>query len=473
MAGIGFELQKLMKSGGILGQLGAIGHGAVIAAGPWIFTILAIALITLTTEGTLGRAALAEFRVNIIYAFALSLLATAPIVIVATRMVSDAIYAKKYQVISHLFFAALAFGGFVSTLVTLLLYGLVFTLSITQLLTGVIACSLVGMIWVAMAFCSAVRDFRGITIAFATGLVIAVTGGIIATIYEQATPGLVWTFNIGLSVTLFLLISRVLLTFPDPIISPGKALATFARAGTRHWHMALAAIISVAAIWIDKWVMWLGPAGESLPAGFIHAPIYDSAMFVAYLVIIPALSLFIIDLETDFFVSYQRYYADIKAHATLQQVRENAADVTDQTHRSLQRILIIQATLCAILVLLSPLIIESLGMQYRQTSILRLGTVGALFQFLFLASSSLLLFFNRNRQFFYLQLLFLTLNATLTYVTMHMGEEYYGFGYLVACLIASLFSIATLDRALRELTYHTFMLATTQSDEKHWLAEWS
>ncbi len=472
MAGIGFELQKLMKSGGIFGQLHAMVHGAIIAAGPWIFTVFAIGFITLVTEAALGLEFLAEFRANIIYSFALSLVATAPVVIISTRMVSDAIYNKSYTVISHVFFAALFLGALSATTVSFLFYPVLVHLAASQLATAVISTVLVGMIWVTLAFCSAVRDFRTITIAFAAGLIIAVICAFMATWYKMGIPGLVWGFDVGLGFTLYWLVGRVMLTFPDVITRPLKAVRAFVQAAGQHGSMALAAMFSVSAIWIDKWVMWLGPAGEILPAGFIHAPVYDSAMFIAYLVIIPALSLFIINLESDFFRSYQRYYADITAHATLQQIRKNADELASLTHLSLSRILIIQAALCVILILFSPNIIEMTGMQYQQTSILRLGIVGALFQFLFLACSSLLLFFNRNRRFFYLQTLFLVLNGGLTFVTMNMGEKYFGFGYLLASLISGLVAYAALDNALKNINYTTFMHAATNISHNDWLANW-
>ena len=46
MAGIGFELRKLLQRDTLAAPVAALGHAAVIAAGPWIFTILALVLIS-------------------------------------------------------------------------------------------------------------------------------------------------------------------------------------------------------------------------------------------------------------------------------------------------------------------------------------------------------------------------------------------------------------------------------------------
>ena len=62
MAGIGFQLRKLARQETISSVVAAAGHAAVIAAGPWLFTIFALATITLLTEEIAGRATVAWQR---------------------------------------------------------------------------------------------------------------------------------------------------------------------------------------------------------------------------------------------------------------------------------------------------------------------------------------------------------------------------------------------------------------------------
>ena len=49
MAGIGFELRRLSQQQTLSALLGAFGHAAVIAAGPWLFTIISLATISFPT----------------------------------------------------------------------------------------------------------------------------------------------------------------------------------------------------------------------------------------------------------------------------------------------------------------------------------------------------------------------------------------------------------------------------------------
>ena len=137
--------------------------------------------------------------------------------------------------------------------------------------------------------------------------------------------------------------------------------------------------------------------------------------------------------------------------------------------RTLANIILVQAALCSIAVLVAPSVIETTGLQYQQVGIVRLGVLGALFQFVFLAGSSLLLFFERHAQFLLLQSLFLALQAALTAVTVHLGTTYYGFGNLIACVASGLLALTILERTLRKLTFLTFV--ANQTDQFRVLEE--
>jgi uncharacterized membrane protein len=458
MAGIGFELRKLLQRDTLAAPVAALGHAAVIAAGPWIFTILALVVISMLSGSQVSQETLSGFRVIVIYAFALSLVATAPIVIVATRITGDAIFMRKFERIRPLFVASLATGVAVTAFLTLLVYLGLFRMPLEYALVGLVCCTLVGMIWVSLAFCGAVRDYHGVTVSFLIGLLTAVLATAGAMRQGLGVPGMVLGFCVGLAAIFFGLTSRVLVTFPQPMPKLLDAVHTLI-AGLRHYcALALGAFLASVAIWIDKWIMWVGPVAERSQVGLPHAPTYDSAMFIAYLASIPALALFVTTLETTFFDKYRKYYGSIANHATLAQIRRNAGELEHETLHTITRIVLIQATLCTIVALAAPLIVTASGLHLQQTGILRLGAIGAIFQFLFLACSSLLLFFARHLQYLGLQALFLLLQAGLTMATIALGIEVYGLGYLMACLICGVLSFFALASTMRDIDFLTFIV---------------
>ena len=456
MAGIGFQLRKLNRSDSIPSVLSSVGHAAVIAAGPWLFTIFSLATITVLAQPVAGLDTLANFRAVIIYAFASSLVLSAPITIVATRLVADALWLKQPQDVRPLLFGAnMVVLPVVMTVVGALTW--YFTVPRDLALSLVASASLVAMIWVALAFCGAVRDYAGVTISFLVGLLISLVVTITAAVWGFQAAGMVWSFTLGLSFTFFGLTARVLATFPHHVSRPVAGLAAIITGVMRYWHLVLGALLGTTAVWIDKWLFWFSPAAETVKGGLVHAPPYDSAMFIASLVIIPSLAAFVMNLETDFFDRYQKYYATIGSHGTLGQIEQARARLARYTMDNLALITVVQVGICAVLVLTAPLIIDALGLQFRQIAILRYGALGGVFQFIFIACTSMLLFFDRRRLYLILQALFLVLNTTLTLWSIAIGEDFYGVGYFLACLIASFVAYRMADRTFETLNFLTFI----------------
>jgi polysaccharide biosynthesis protein PelG len=457
MAGIGFALQRLSNEDNLLSRAASMGHAAVIAAGPWIFTILSLGIITLTTEPLAGLQTLETFRCAVISAFAISLVTTSPVAIITTRLVADGLYQRKFESIAGVYIGSLSAATIPVALAIVLIYAGILKIPLPLGVAGSACCLLVALIWISLALAGTVHDYVGVTFSFIFGLLVSVAGSLSAAILDLGAVGLIWGFNIGLAVTLFCLMARVLTTFPHEVRDPISGIRDLWRAVKRYWVIALGSLAANAAIWVDKWVMWVSETGETVKGGFVHAPLYDSAMFVACLVIIPALSLFVVHLETDFFDSYQRYFANVRQHATLRRIEESRKQLVEVAMGSLFHILLIQVALCGVMVLIAPVIADLINLQYRQIAILRYGAMSALFQFLFLASSAILLFFDQRKRYLALQLLFLVLNAGLTYISIKLGWRFHGVGFFLAAVISSLVAFAVMERTLVNLNYLTFI----------------
>lgn len=456
MAGIGFQLRKLAERDTLTTVLAAGGHAAVIAAGPWLFTILSLAAIGITTERLVGLGRLAEFRVVIIYAFAVSLVLTAPVTIVATRLVADALWLKRPEQVKSLLLASLVTSAacVVAGGVALIAF---FQPSFEVAAPLLSSSILVGMIWVVLAFCGAVRDYNGVTASFLLGLLVSMVASIAAAVLGGGAMSMVWGFMLGLAVTFFGLVGRVLATFPQSVVGPAAGFANLSAGLRAYWRLALGAFGGTMGVWIDKWIVWFSDWSEVLDIGLRHAPLYDSAMFIASLGIIPALAAFVLRLETDFFQHYQKYYATIGGHGTYGQIEEARRRMHVHTLENLALITIAQVGVSAVLILLAPVLIEALGLQFRQVSILRYGALGAVFQFIFIACSAMLLFFDRRRTYLRVQLFFLAIMASLTLATLAAGEEYHGVGYFIACLLAAFVAYRLADRTFGDLNYLTFI----------------
>jgi len=456
VAGIGFELRKLARLETISSVAAAAGHAAIIAAGPWLFTIFSLASITMLAQPIIGLEVLATFRAVVIYAFAISLVTTAPVAMVATRLVADALWARRPGEVRGLLFGAYLWA---LAAVTVGLALVVAVLRPAQSLAMVLALmtASVALIWVTLSFCGAVRDYAGVTRAFLSGLLVALAATVAAAVAGFEAAGMACGFLAGLQIILIGLARRVLATFPQPIADPLAGARAILHGFAHYRHLALGALAGTIGVWIDKWMFWGSTESEAVAGGFLHSPIYDSAMFIASLAIIPSLAAFVVRLETDFFERYQHYYATIKSHGTLRQIETARVRLAGSTLDSLTLVTVAQAGICAVLVLAAPSIIELLGLQFRQVSILRYGALGVVFQFVFIACASMLLFFDRRPLYLAVQALFLALVAGLTAATLWLGEDYYGVGYFAACVIAGFVAYRVADSTFDRLNFLTFL----------------
>ena len=456
MAGIGFALRTLGRQETLSALVKASGHAAVIAAGPWLFTVFSLATISGLAEQIVGQATLASFRAVIIYAFATSLVLAAPITIVATRLVADQLWKGETGKIR-----ALLISGFVLAIAAVApgVAGLVYYFAVPMRLAGALSATtaVVAMIWVVLAFCGAVRDYKGITWSFLIGLVVAIAGATGAALGGLGAGAMAWGFTTGLSLTLASLTVRVLQTFPGATAAPFAALGDLVRGLKTYADLALGALFATAGVWVDKWVFWFSPEGQTVSGGLIHAPLYDSAMFIASLVIIPALAQFVVKLETEFFDRYQHYYGTIQTHGTIDQIEAARVRLQGFSLESLVLIAISQVALAAVLVLAAPAIVDVLNLQFRQIAILRYGALGSVFIFIFIAATSIIVFFDRRRIYAALQALFFSLNLVLTALTVHWGEDYYGVGYFAAAFIASAVALVVAEQTFAKLNYLTFI----------------
>jgi hypothetical protein len=72
MAGIGFELNKMARRDDLMGIAGAYLHSLFAIAGPWLFTVVALAFTTYLYGGS-NNIELLNFRGVIVYNFSFSL----------------------------------------------------------------------------------------------------------------------------------------------------------------------------------------------------------------------------------------------------------------------------------------------------------------------------------------------------------------------------------------------------------------
>src|SRR5262245_49478803 len=357
MAGIGFALQRLYRADSIGERMASFAHASVIAAGPCLFSVLCIWLISSFNSEVEGRTTIAEFRALVIYSFALSFVVTSPIALVSARLMSDRLHDRDVGAIPGLMLAALLFSTAAILVSAILLYGVLLDLDAHVTVAAVVNCALIAFVWLGCLFCSVTRDYNAVTAFFAAGMLAAF---VVVTVGYQIWPELdsmLWGFSVGFAVTLFGLFARVIATFPFAVRDLVGPIRAMWQGMICYWPITLGGLFAALGAWVDKWAVWFSPLGQRIGQGLLQAPLYDSALFVAYLVVIPAYAGFVIHLEVKFFRNYRTFYSSILGHATLAQIRDNGKRLREDTIASLSDILVPQLAISAVVAVLATFVI--------------------------------------------------------------------------------------------------------------------
>lgn len=452
MAGIGFVLRRLTRQDNLVGVAVGYVYAALVSSGPFLVTVIAMAAVGILGEAAGDRLAVEIFRLVTIYNFALSLVCCGPFLLVMTRYLADRIYEQKVEEAPGMLVGATAVALGMQAPIVVWLYFLHTDMTLPERLASGVHYFLICGIWLVSVFLSALKDYRAIGLSFAAGMTIGL-GAAWALLDDFGAAGLIGGFAIGLAVIFFALTLRVMVEYPYGIVRPFAFLRYF----PRFWQLALFGFAYNLTIWCDKLVLWLAPDAERAAVGLISNPAYDSAMFLANMTTVPVLAIFIIAIETEFFERYQAFYRAIEAHATWREIRENHAGIIRSLNSAGRNILLLQSVIAALAILCSPALFAALGIDARQIGIFRLGTIGSLFQILFVFLTIVLAYFDLRLRLVQLTLLYLCLNGGLSWLSLSWGFAWYGYGFFLASLIAFLAALAVVVREVARLPFLTFV----------------
>ena len=452
MAGIGFTLRKLAQRGDLWGIVQGFAHSALTSTGPWLLTILSLGSVSMIGARMGSPEELVAFRLIIIYNFGFSLVFCGPVTMILTRYLSDRFFERDVRQGPGILLGGMALIFGYQLLFVPFFYLLYAKMPLGVALAAIANYFLICGIWLVAVFLSALRDHNSISAAFAVGMASG-CGAALWLMNPYGVAGMLIGFSFGLAVIFFALVAKIFAEYRFGITQPFAFMAYF----KKYWELALSGLIYNMAIWVDKWIMWGSPKAEMNSNGLVSYPDYDSAMFLAYLSIIPAMSLFVFSVETDFFENYTRFYRDLHAHVNFDRIRLNHRAIVKCVFYNARNFLVLQTIVSMTMMLLSPTLFEWLKLNFLQLGIFRFGVLGAFFQMMFLFLSILLSYFDLRMAALRLQIVFLIANAALTYLTMTMGFAFYGYGYFLASLIAFLYAFFVALRYLGELPYQTFL----------------
>ena len=454
MAGIGFQLRQTLEPGTFAGIFKAYGYAALISSGPWVLSILSLAILGLIL-GTQGlESEFNLFYVTVTHVYAFSLMVTGPVQLILTRYAADRDYLKQPEKVFPAFLSALALtvigaGGLGLTVFLFFVpASLIFQLSAAFLFV------VTSGLWITAVFLSSLKDYQGIlinfTIGYCTSFFLAWSWG-----RTLGIDYVILGFASGQIVLLALFIVSVSRQYGNQSLKNFEFFGYF----RTHYPLAFVGFFYNFGVWIDKLLFWwLSPIGEPVTGVLYSAPIYDAAVCLSFLTIVPGMAVFLLGMETEYAIRYQAFMDAVLKQETLGSIEARKKELVQALREGLIKVIKIQSIVTGLFVLFAEDLLQILGLGRVQTGVFQVSMLGVFVLVLFLSLLTVLFYLDKSKDAMWCTIVFSACNAGFTLLNIYGGAQWYGTGFVVAAGIAFLVAGSRVNRHHRDLEYQTFAL---------------
>ncbi|AZB43956.1 hypothetical protein CEF21_17460 [Bacillus sp. FJAT-42376] len=460
MAGIGFQLQKLFKEDYYSSRLKAYLYSLFVTAGPWLIVISTILVLQLLLKAVPGVNAENKqlFMISVSYCFMFSQVLFGFQQLVVTRYTADCLYEKKEEKIFP------SFLGF-SSVTIVMAFVLWFVFALLSPLYWGYKCwmlalfVLLNLIWIMLLYLSGAKNYQSIAFAFLAGGIFSVLC-MFSLLKWNPFPAGQWlsasvmmgSFTAGMAVTFLWLIYAMLRTFPSRgAAMPFEYLSYF----DKYPLLALTGVFYNAGLWVSNWLIWAN-GGEWLLDTFRYHPDYDTALFYAYLTILPTYVIFVVSIETRFYERYRAFFSFINEGGTLTQIKKSKTSMLLVLKQEVERLIRNQGFISLAILFLSISILPLFAGNEQVLRIFRLTLIGAFCNGMTMVMMLLLLYFDDRMGAFRTSAVFFAGIALFTLILLPAGNGSYGVGFTIGSLISFLYSSTRLFRYVSKADYYVF-----------------
>jgi uncharacterized membrane protein len=453
VAGIGFELRRLMRQDSLTNILRTYGYAGLVGSGPWVSSIAAMLVVGAATGGLSdARRPVVAFLHAVTCLTAASLVLTGPVQLMFTRFVSDRLYEERPEEVLPNTLGALTLTTFVSAAVGGLalpwLADLTPTVRLLLLAAFVLACDA----WLLVALMTGLKAYGRVLAAFCGANAVGAAASLL--LADSGLEGLLAGWLLGQSLLTFGLLALVTLEYgATRLVSWAFVSPKFAK-----YDLAAAGLLWNVGIWVDKVLFWLHPATSAPVLGPLrHSLVYDLPAFLAYLTVVPGMSVFLMRMETDFAEQFHCFFAAVRGGGSLADLRQAKEGMVQAVRMGLWDIAKVQGLTLVASLAAGAALLSLLGLPAIYQPLLNVDLAAVALQVVLVALVGVLFHLDQRRGALMVVTLFAGANALLTAWTLRLGPAFYGYGTAVAALLASLPALALVDRSLARLEFDTFM----------------
>lgn len=367
MAGIGFELKRLFKRKGVFASAYAYGYAFIVCCGPMI-----LGMVLLLGVGFIARhSGLAMQERELLNAMiTVSLLAgltiSSLLSLICTRYIADMLYQKQKEKVMP------SFWGVCGVLLTLgaPLYGLFLFFAGIPPVYCVLNFLLFGEVvvtWTEISYLTAIKDYKGIFLAFAAALAAGLLLGwaLVFWLGRPVAASLLFAMAFSYAIMAVWYLYLLLHYFPA---GRGGSLA-FLRWLDKYPSLVVCGLCGNIGLFAHLVLFWLGSYGTHIQGLYYHCPGYDLGAVFGFISILITTVNYVVSVETKFYPCYRDFYALYNDNGTLSDIELAGKKMLEVLSRELSYAAVRQVFTTTIFLVLGSVLFEKYPIGFTEESL--------------------------------------------------------------------------------------------------------
>lgn len=453
MAGIGFELKKLFRKKGVLNSAKAYGYATVICAGPMLLgVLLLLGIMALCSYFEVPKDERELLICMITYTLLASVTITSFFSMVVTRYVADMLFEEKKRAIMPSFWGStvvmMSLGG--------LLYGIFLLFSGATLLQGILCFILFEeliIVWNAMSYLTAIKDYKGIFFAFAACVVLTfVTGALLLQLRTVRIEVLLLSVTIGYGVMMVWEVVLLHNYFPNSSLGA----FTFLRWIDEFLPLALSGLFMNIGMFAHLVILWFSEIGICVHGLFYGAPWHDVPALLAFMTALITTVNFVVSVEVNFYPKYRNHYSLYNDKGTIEDIKLSEKEMLETLKMELFYTSLKQLLFTAACIALGGYLLDWLPLGFNEVMRGYFRTLCVAYGIYAIGNMIMLilLYFTDYKGACFCTGLFAVTTIAGTLISLRFSYVYYGFGFLIGAMIFAVTVCLRLDYFTKRLPYY-------------------
>ena len=457
MAGVGFELRKLLNTQSVSRKFTGVLYASFVIIGP----ILAfIALLILIHVGMwfygIGEADRLMFTTTILYMMISSVVISTIINTVLSRYIADSVFNKDNEKINSSVLGAVCLSAMLSMVAGAgLIVPMValYNLSIIYAVGLYLFLMMISMAFVVMSYISAIKEYAKVARSFFIGL--AFGAAVFLLLYYVFQAELVVSFIYAMMATFFVIDVLLLVIIRTFFRGKGRFSFDFLSYFKKYPALLFSGLFYIFGMYAHNIIFWYFSDIYTQVMYLKILPSYDMATFLAMLINLSAMVIFVVKVETSFYERYQVYIKNISSanYEEIEKSRKNMQRVLDHELFYLYEVqLVITIVLIALGMVFLPrfnfggMVLDYftvLGMAYFCTFCMYLTVI-------------FLYYFDDQKGALLTTMLFFGITVGTSLILTNISSTYFGLGLLIGAVASWIFGFNRLKYFIKHINRNMY-----------------